>query len=104
MMKFISNCVELNPDGNSSILKEANANEANKNKKLILDYLKNGIDAGVRCSVVVDRITGEQLPQTIHRYKDDEYIWTDEDIYHFEKYNIKLYDEFINKVLSSTLQ
>ena len=101
MMKFISNCNELNPKGTSSIIEDSNGNVDDKKKGLILDYLKNGIDAGVRCSVVVDRITGDRLPQTIHRYKDDEYIWTDEDIYHYEKYNIKLFDEFINKVVLS---
>lgn len=99
MMKFVSNCIELNPDGNSSIKEEADVDRKVKNKEKILEYLKNGIDAGVRCSVVVDVITGKQLPRTIHRYKDDEYIWTDEDIYHFEKYNIKLKDEFVEKIL-----
>lgn len=103
-MKLISDCIELNPNGMSSIIEEANVNESIDCKDVILNYLKNGIDAGVCCSVVVDRITGENLPRTIHRYKDDEYIWSDEDIYHFEKYNIKLVKEFVDKILLSTQQ
>ena len=70
-------------------------------KALVLQYLRSGDDDGVRCSSIHDRIIGDTTFLDCSCYTDGEYTWDDEDIYHFEKYNIELEPEFLKKVLAS---
>ena len=36
---------------------------------------------------------------TVRLYTDGEYSWTSEEIYHFEKYNLELNEDFVKKVI-----
>lgn len=99
-MKFISHYKEFGKDEHISILDNI-SHIPTKEKSKILEYLKHGEDAGVKCSSVFDFVQNELVPRTIHRYTDGEYIWDDREIYHFEKYNIPLDEDFIKKVLVS---
>lgn len=72
-------------------------------KNDILNYFKkyNTINAVVTCAST-DYITGEKLTESIKCFNDGTYVWTNEEIYHFQKYDLKLNDDFINYVLNQT--
>lgn len=99
-MKFITKYDKLDVNEKMKIGEYISVVEHDQ-KSIILQYLKNGMDAGVRCSSVFDYIKKEYRPRTIHLYTDGEFFWNDEDIYHFEKYNLQLNEEFINKVFQN---
>lgn len=97
-MKYITDYKEFDEEANISLLDSiSDAPIVEKDK--VLKYLKNGNDAGVRCSAVHDIVGNFSTGETIHRYTDGEFVWDSSEIYHFEHYNIKLNEEFINKVL-----
>lgn len=47
--------------------------------------------------MLYDYITNTLLTLSVRLYTDDEIYWDDEEIYHFENYNMVLNEEFINK-------
>ena len=98
-MKYITDYKELHGNENNSLLDYVSA-KAIEGKEKILSYLKNGKSDGVRCSGIYDYVTAEPQFDTIHLFTDGEYYWDSEEIYHFEKYNITLNDQFVKKVLS----
>lgn len=95
-MKFITDYKELGGNQNISLLDHVEK-EPIENKEKILDYLKRGKDNGIRCSVIYDYVKDESLSETVKLFTDGEYNWDSEEIYHFEKYNIKLNEDFISK-------
>lgn len=70
-------------------------------KEIILIYFKehNSETAIITCAST-DYISGEKLSDSVTCFNDGEYCWTSEEIYHFEKYDLKLNDDFIRYVLS----
>lgn len=68
-------------------------------KNDILDYFKNhGVFQAVMAHAATDYITGEMLKSSVQLFSDGVYRWTNEEIYHFEKYDIKLNDDFIRYI------
>ena len=49
---------------------------------------------------LTDEITGKDVNLSVEGYEDDAYYWDTRYIYHFEKYNLKLNDDFISHVLA----
>lgn len=96
-MKFITDYKELGGNQNASLL-DYLEKEPIDNKEKILDYLKTGKDNGIRCSVVYDYVKDESMSETIKLFTDGEFNWDSEEIYHFEKYNLRLNEDFIKKV------
>ena len=70
-----------------------------KGKEEILNYMKNAKSCGVSSATVVDVFTGEDTGIVKHCYADQEYGWTSDTIYYFEKYNLALDKGFIHHVL-----
>lgn len=71
-------------------------------KDKILDYFKkhNIPDVVVACAAK-DYVTGEEFQKvSIQGFNDGVYCWSNLEIYHFEKYNLKLNDDFIEYVLN----
>ena len=70
----------------------------NDTKKKILNYLKKWEPCSA-CGHVEDCKTGEIL-DTLEDlgYTDGEYSWSTQGIYHFEKYNLRLNEDFIQYV------
>ena len=70
-------------------------------KNDILNYFKqnNVANAVVTCSAT-DYITGKTLNNLIECFDDGFYSWTNEEIYHFEKYDLKLNDDFIEYIIN----
>ena len=98
-MKFITNYKEFDDDEKESILDHL-LNEPMENKDIVLRYLKNGKYNGVRCSSIFDYVQNEQTFAPVSFFTDGEYSWDSEEIYHFEKHNMEINKDFINKVLS----
>ncbi len=72
-------------------------------KELILKYLKNkNLEVAYTTEKVIDYIMQEQTNVSVIAYCDDFFYWDSRDIYHFEKYDLKLSDDFINHVLAKT--
>lgn len=98
-MKFITDFNEFGAEHGKSLLDHLSTN-AIEGKAKVLRYLKDGLNDGVRCSGIFDYVKGESTMDTIHLFTDGEYYWDSEEIYHFEKYNIPLDEQFLKKVLS----
>lgn len=69
-------------------------------KETVLRYLKSFHPNGYTTAYLKDKITGVTVSEGFAGYNDGEYEWYDYWIYHFEKYNLKLNDDFIEHVLS----
>ena len=99
-MKEICNIKEFSNNGNLPSVKEAMSNTEIVAKNKVLQYLKSfNADCAAGMSLV-DEVTGETLKSGVNGYNDGEYFWDTRHIYHFEKYNMKLNDDFIKYVLS----
>lgn len=69
-----------------------------KNKKKILDYLKNIVQpTWVSPIILVDPFTNESYSDYQAIYEKDGFTWDKKTVYMFEKYNIKLSDEFLKR-------
>jgi hypothetical protein len=99
-MKNIAYYKEFNKKYDRSLLDYLSETPMVDKEKILL-YLKNGQDFGVRCSSIYDYVKNEPTFKDINLYTDGIYHWDDEKIYHFEKYNMKLEDDFIKHVLSA---
>lgn len=102
-MKEITNYRELSESSSGDSVKE-NINKPISDKADILNYFRMYHDnfTAVTCAAV-DHITGKPLNGvSIRTYDDGLYCWTNEEEYLFEKYNLKLNDDFIAHVLGKT--
>lgn len=68
------------------------------NKDKILEYLKNGEKIAAYVGIAKDVFTGESIPEEWLLYTDGVYRWNTRTIYHYEKYNLVLLDEFVEYV------
>ena len=82
------------------LLKDTCSTVESVHKHTIISYLKNSKRAS-SCTTerVYDYFEDHFVEIPIVAYHDDKYYWDDRDIYYFEKYNMKLNDDFINHVL-----
>ena len=87
-------------DINLPYIKDMISAEAIEGKKKVLDYLKSAEIVAVSPSIPRDIITGERIPGDFCYYSDGKYSWRSDTIYYFERYNLRLEDEFIQHVLS----
>ena len=72
-------------------------------KNDILDYMRSGNSPVLFTSQPVkDAVTGEELKKVDNGYSDGKYLWFESEIYHFDKYNLKLEDDFIKYVLNKS--
>lgn len=98
-MKFISNYEEFGAKNGISVTDHI-SQKSIPEKEMILSYLSSGKYDGVACGSIFDYITKESKLDTIKLYTDGIYDWTDEEMYHFAKYNMELDPEFIEYVKS----
>lgn len=73
-----------------------------KQKKIILDYLENTPHVAESPSLAIDVFTKERRFVPIAAQSDGKYIWRSDIAYYFDKYNLKLPEEFIDHVLNQT--
>ncbi len=69
-----------------------------KQKSKILNYLKNGRVIGVVPGIMKDSFAQKQIDGQWLLMTDGIYEWDTKLIYHYEKYNLKLPQEFIKNI------
>lgn len=99
-MKDVCEVRELTENDNHKSIKEQVFPNAINGKGKILDYLRSFPAKCVLASTVIDEITGEDTGQDLQLYEDNDWTWDDSVIYHFEHYNMRLSEEFLDYVLS----
>ena len=68
-----------------------------ENKREILNYLQSRKHEIFYSSAsIIDVISSEKVSMPIFTVKNDDYIWDSEDIYYFEKYDMKLNEDFLS--------
>ena len=67
-------------------------------KENILYYFNQYEPCKFTSEPLFDVYTGEKIKAADNGYSDGKYTWYDSDIYHFEKYNMKLNEDFIDYV------
>ena len=85
----------------ASELKNCFSVEPVSHKDKILSYMKNTPVVAATTALVTDYITKEQFYKANNAHSAGVYQWYEDEIYHFEKYNLKLNDDFIQHVLSN---
>ena len=98
-MNAISNYKEINGYASSPSIRSGIGFE-NQNKSVVLEYMKKNEAEAVQSRTMMDYISGTALNGSVECFTDGKYFWTSEEIYHFEKYNLKLNDDFIQYVLN----
>lgn len=87
-------------DMSRSELETATSSKELPEKKKVLEYLKSFEKCAYTTQPVIDGFTGEKLDCIDDARSDGVYRWYESEIYHFEKYNLKLNDDFIQHVLN----
>lgn len=88
---------EINKDELKNITSDTPIPEEEK----ILAYLKSFEKCAYTTQPVIDLFTGERKDFIADARTDGVYTWYDHEIYHFEKYNLKLNDDFIKHALAN---
>jgi hypothetical protein len=98
-MKSITKAKEFTGDNHhNSVSSMINYRINNKDK--ILAFLKSVEPYAVASCYTTDFIKNEHFyDQSLMLYEKDGYTWSNEIIYHFEHYDLKLNDDFITYVL-----
>ena len=66
-----------------------------QDKDKILVFMKHGHVRSVSPGIAKDCLTGDDLPCELEAYEARGFCWTSVDIWHFERYNFPLPDDFI---------
>ena len=69
-------------------------------KEIILNYMKSFSPTLFTSAPVIDIFTNEEVKSADNGYSDGEYTWYESEMYYFDKYNLKLNEDFIKHVLS----
>lgn len=98
-MRCVSCVKEFSEDINAKPIKYLISEISIPQKNNVLLYMKSIKPNCAADMILIDGITGESIKSEVLGYEDDIYYWDTRHIYHFEKYNLKLDDEFIRYVL-----
>ena len=96
-MKSIVEFREMFQNDQLPSIQELISDEAPENKEQILKHLKSFKVHAVAPGIMRDCITKERIPGALCSYNDGEFYWRSDMIYYFERYNIKLCDEFLER-------
>ena len=99
-MKAISNVRNFTGDEKAPELKSVIQKSEPEQKNKVLAYLKSFNPDCAAGMFLTDEITGKTIEEGVKGYEDGEYYWDTREIYHFEKYNMKLNEDFIEHVLN----
>ena len=72
------------------------------NKEKVLSYMRNAEELAAATGIAKDAFTGEIIPEEWLAWGDGRYSWDTRILYHFEKYNLRLPDDFIDYILNET--
>ena len=99
-MTRITNYKELNGIDTAPSVVSA-VPEKIEHKNTILKYLRSFNEDCVSAGKVFDEIENKQVDIALISYTDGEFYWNEADIYYFENYDLKLEDDFVQKVLKN---
>ena len=71
-------------------------------KNVVLRYLKSHKPTAYSPQECFDVVSGEKINEPLSCMDDGVYYWRSDLIYYFEKYNLKLLDEFVDYVIAKT--
>lgn len=94
-MKFICAYREFDDDNTLPSIRDNVSDIAPKNKSEILKHLKSGKSLFASAARVKDIFTSKATNVELCTFTDGVYTWTSEEMYYFDKYNLKLNDDFI---------
>ena len=80
--------------------KENTAQYAENEKTVLLQYMKSFSPCSFTSEPVRDIFSGKIVVDADNARSDGVYRWYESEIYHFEKYDLKLNDDFVHHVLS----
>ena len=102
-MKTITNYREFSDNNSDDSMLEyiGNVIRLSDKEKILEHFKKYSSESAVLSQSACDYVTGKNLPNSILCYTDGIYVWTNEEVYHFNKYNLKLNDDFLNYVLNT---
>ena len=69
------------------------------NKKQVLKYLRGCEVIAAAPGIMKDVFSNKAIPGEMLGYSDGKYYWGSETIYYFEKYNLKLPDDFLKEII-----
>ena len=69
-----------------------------ENKAKVLQYMRSCKVIAAAPGRMIDAFSHATIPGEMLAYSDGEYYWGSEAIYYFEKYNLKLPDDFVNRI------
>lgn len=99
-MNFISEVKEFSQNPNYSDLNTM-INYPIENKSDILNFLKSFAPVAVMAHGIADYIKNIQNNnESLKLFNSDDWFWTNEIIYHFEKYDLKLKNDFVEYVVN----
>lgn len=99
-MKEISSVREFTDELDHKSIKELISTRGIEEKEKVLKYLKSFAPDCATGMSLVDEITGEDTGLSVDGFEDEKYYWDSRYVYHFEKYNLVLNEDFINHVLT----
>ena len=73
---------------------------AKEEKNILVDYLKNRGELFEAGGYVKDIVSDSFVKIEDGGYRDGEYEWSTQDIYHIEKYDAAVRDDFLSHVLN----
>ena len=98
-MLHITDYKEFFGDPKNSALNHLALGSPIPEKQVILRYLNNAPQQGICASSMYDIVEKHSTFKTRKFFDDGVYEWTNDEVYHFEKYNLELDPEFIQYVL-----
>lgn len=98
-MKAISNVREFTNNIDHKKIEELISDEEIPQKRKVLEYLKSFDPDCAAGMLIQDEVIGKAVNACVEGYEDGQYFWDSRYIYHFEKYNLKLSEDFIKHVL-----
>lgn len=66
-------------------------------KKRVLDYMKSK-EPDTALGLIWDCVEGKEIRQENVGFEDGEFMWSSQDMYHIEKYDAAVRDDFLKKV------
>ena len=89
---------------NDGSIDEFVVDEVHYDKKTVVDYLNSFKTKAICARRPIDCVTGEEIASGFRIIDDGEYEWCDFLEYHIKKYNIRLPDDFIEKITNWEIQ
>lgn len=83
-------------------LRENISHEKIPDKDKIVAFLRSSSPVAYSSAPVIDKLDGTKTKYMDNLRQCDDFRWSESEIYHFEKYNLRANNDFIQYVLNQT--